>query len=125
MNIDILIIKRFIMKVYPFMILCSTFIEQNKLVRKIQYEWISQPIQLLFTRQLLCDLVLICVQRLATSAYKPARLGKSLLLGLSRRSGQTYPLVADRVASQPCFYFTFSITSFAATSPVLTGATSA
>ena len=65
------------------------------------------------------------VQRLATSAYKPARLGKSLLLGLSRRSGQTYPLVADRVASQPCFYFTFSITSFAATSPVLTGATSA
>ena len=46
---------------------------------------------------------LICVQRLATSAYKPARLGKSLLLGLSRRSGQTYPLVADRVASQPCF----------------------
>ena len=43
------------------------------------------------------------VQRLATSAYKPARLGKSLLLGLSRRSGQTYPLVADRVASQPYF----------------------
>ena len=41
------------------------------------------------------------VQRLATSAYKPARLGKSLLLGLSRRSEQTYPLVADRVASQP------------------------
>ena len=103
MNIDILIIKRFILKVYPFMILCSKFIEQNKLVRKIQYEWISQPIQVLFTRQLLCDLVLICVQRLATSAYKPARLGKSLLLGLSRRSGQTYPLVADRVASQPCF----------------------
>ena len=61
--------------------------------------------------KLLHDLVLICVQRLATSAYKPARLGKSLLLGLSRRSGQTY--------------FTFSITSFAATSPVLTGATSA
>ncbi|RBR29521.1 hypothetical protein EB18_01307 [Enterococcus cecorum] len=57
------------------------------------------------------DLVLICVQRLSTSTYKPARLGKSLLLGLSRRSGQTY--------------FTFSITSFAATSPVLTGATSA
>ena len=43
------------------------------------------------------------VQRLATSTYKPARLGKSLLLGLSRRSGQTYPLVADRVASRPCF----------------------
>ena len=62
------------------MILCSKFIEQNKLVRKIQYEWISQPIQLLFTRQ---------------------------------------------AASRPCFYFTFSITSFAATSPVLTGATSA
>ncbi|MDK2843546.1 MAG: hypothetical protein PWP69_338 [Enterococcus sp.] len=152
------------------MILCSKFIEQNKLVRKIQYEWISQPIQLLFTRQLHHDLVLICVQRLATSEHKPARLGKSLLLGLSRRSGQTYPLVADRVASQPLFdgvqqldivkfalplvkisfhpifsavgkhenffeasqaasrpyyYFTFSITSFAATSPVLTGATSA
>ena len=53
--------------------------------------------------KLLHDLVLICVQRLATSAYKPARLGKSLLLGLSRRSGQTYPLVADRVASQPYF----------------------
>ena len=51
------------------------------------------------------------VQRLAISTYKPARLGKSLLLRLSRRSGQTY--------------FTFSITSFAATSPVLTGATSA
>ena len=47
-------------------------------------------------------LVLIYVQRLATSAYKPARLGTSLLLGLSRRSGQTYPLVADRVASHPC-----------------------
>ena len=46
---------------------------------------------------------LICVQRLATSAYKPARLGKSLLLGLSRRSGQTYPLVADRVNLQPYF----------------------
>ena len=103
MNIDILIIKRFIRKVYSFMILCSKFIEQNKLVRKIQFEWISQPIQLLFTRQLLCDLVLICVQRLATSAYKPARLGKSLLLGLSRRSGKTYPLVADRVASQHFF----------------------
>ena len=44
---------------------------------------------------------LICVQRLATSAYKPARLGKSLLLGLSRRSGQTYPLVAKQVASHP------------------------
>ena len=53
----------------------------------------------------LCDpahiLGVICVQRLATSAYKPARLGKSSLLGLSRRSGQTYPLVADRVASHP------------------------
>ena len=49
------------------------------------------------------NLVLICVQRLATSTYKPARLGKSLLLGLSRRSGQTYPLVADRVTSRPCF----------------------
>ena len=47
------------------------------------------------------------VRRLATSAYKPARLGKSLLLGLSRRSGQTYPLVADRVASQPYFIFRF------------------
>ena len=46
---------------------------------------------------------LICVQRLAASAYKPARLGKSLLFGLSRRSGQTYPLVANRVASHPCF----------------------
>ncbi len=44
---------------------------------------------------------LICVRRLATSAYKPARLGKSLLLGLSRRSGQTYTLVADQVASHP------------------------
>ena len=44
---------------------------------------------------------LICVQRLAASAYKPARLGKSLLFGLSRRSGQTYPLVANRVASHP------------------------
>ena len=43
----------------------------------------------------------ICVRRLATSAYKPARLGKSLLFGLSRRSGQTYTLVADRVASHP------------------------
>ena len=41
------------------------------------------------------------VQRLATSAYKPARLGKSLLLGLSRRSGQTYPLVAAQVDLQP------------------------
>ena len=41
------------------------------------------------------------VNRLATSAYKPARLGKSLLFGLSRRSGQTYPLVADRVDLRP------------------------
>ena len=51
--------------------------------------------------KLLCYLINLCS---ATShfAYKPARLGKSLLLGLSRRSGQTYPLVADRVASQPC-----------------------
>ena len=45
--------------------------------------------------------IVICVWRVATSAYKPARLGKSLLLGLSRRSGQTYPLVADRPASHP------------------------
>ena len=28
------------------------------------------------------------VNRLATSAYKPPRLGKSLLFGLSRRGGQ-------------------------------------
>ena len=41
------------------------------------------------------------VNRLATSAYKPARLGKSLLFGLSRRSGQTYPLVAERVDLRP------------------------
>ena len=46
------------------------------------------------------------VNRLATSAYKPPRLGKSLLLGLSRRVGQTYPLVADRVDLQP--YFTYA-----------------
>ncbi|MCJ0535281.1 hypothetical protein V4S31_07100 [Enterococcus cecorum] len=43
------------------------------------------------------------VQRLTTSAYKPVRLGKYLLLGLSRRSGQPYPLVAEQVASQPLF----------------------
>ena len=43
----------------------------------------------------------LLVANQATSAYKPARLGKSLLLGLSRRSGQTYTLVADRVASHP------------------------
>ena len=55
-------------------------------------------------------LVLICVWRLATSAYKPARLGKSFLFGLSRRSGQTYPLVADRADLRPstslllCFF---------------------
>ncbi len=85
------------------MILCSKFIEQNKLVRKIQYEWISQPIQLLITRQAALLPCFDGVQRLATSTYKPARLGKSLLLGLSRRSGQTYPLVADRVASRPYF----------------------
>ena len=53
--------------------------------------------------KLLCYLIFDGVQRLATSTYKPARLGKSLLLGLSRRSGQTYPLVADRVASRPFF----------------------
>ena len=41
------------------------------------------------------------VNRLATSAYKPPRLVKSSLLGLSRRVGQTYPLVADQVALQP------------------------
>ena len=41
------------------------------------------------------------VNRLATSAYKPPRLGKSLLFGLSRRVGQTYPLVADQVDLQP------------------------
>ena len=45
--------------------------------------------------------LIICARRVATSAYKPARLGKSLLLGLSRRSGQPYPLVADRPASHP------------------------
>ena len=59
--------------------------------------------------ELLCDLFLICVQRLATSAYKPARLGKSLPFGLSRRSGQTYPLVADRVASHPFSYLLRSV----------------
>ena len=41
------------------------------------------------------------VNRLATSAYKPPRLGKSLLFGLSRRVGQSYPLLAEQVASQP------------------------
>ena len=41
------------------------------------------------------------VNRLATSAYKPPRLGKSLLFGLSRRVGQTYPLVAAQVGLQP------------------------
>ncbi|WP_211206405.1 hypothetical protein [Enterococcus cecorum] len=41
------------------------------------------------------------VNRLATSAYKPPCLGKYLLLGLSRRVGQTYPLVADQVDLQP------------------------
>ncbi len=46
------------------------------------------------------------VNRLATSAYKPPRLGKSLLLGLSRRVGQSYPLVADQVDLQP--YFTYA-----------------
>ncbi len=45
------------------------------------------------------------VQRLTTSAYKPVRLGKSLLFGLSRRSGQPYPLVAEQAASQPLFIF--------------------
>ena len=44
---------------------------------------------------------LISVNRLATSAYKPPRLGKSLLFGLSRRVGQTYPLVAAQVDLQP------------------------
>ena len=44
---------------------------------------------------------IICARRVATSAYKPARLGNSLLLRLSRRSGQPYPLVADRPASHP------------------------
>ncbi len=43
------------------------------------------------------------VNRLATSAYKPARLGKSLLFRLSQRSGQTYPLVADRVDLRPLY----------------------
>ena len=33
--------------------------------------------------------------------------------------------MSGRAASRPFYYFTFSITSFAATSPVLTGATSA
>ena len=46
-------------------------------------------------------LVIDGVNRLATSTYKPPRLGKSLLLGLSRRVGQPYPLVADRVDLQP------------------------
>ena len=40
------------------------------------------------------------VNRLATSAYKPPHLGKSLLLGLSRCVGQSYPLVADQVDLQ-------------------------
>ena len=48
------------------------------------------------------SIVSLLVAERVASAYKPARLGKSLLLGLSRRSGQTYPLVADRVASHPC-----------------------
>ena len=54
--------------------------------RALIRSWLTDPAH---------NYVLICVQRLATSAYKPARLGKSSLLGLSRRSGQTYPLVAD------------------------------
>ena len=44
---------------------------------------------------------IISVQRLATSAYKPARLEKSLLFGIFRRPGQTYPLMAVQVASHP------------------------
>ena len=61
--------------------------------------------------KLLCYLIFDGVQRLATSTYKPVRLGKSLLLGLSRRSGQTYPLVADRVASHPCLICVRRLTS--------------
>ena len=56
--------------------------------------------------------ILFSIRRKSTShfAYKPARLGKSFLFGLSRRSGQTYPLVADRADLRPstslllCFF---------------------
>ena len=49
--------------------------------------------------------ILFSIRRKSTShfAYKPARLGKSFLFGLSRRSGQTYLLVADRADLRP-FY---------------------
>ena len=125
MNIDNHIIKRFIRKVYPFMILCSKFIEQNKLVRKIQYEWISQPIQVLFTRQLLCDLVLICVQQLDIVKFALPLVKISFHPIFSAVGKHTNFFMSGQAASRPCFYFTFSITSFAATSSVLTGATSA
>ena len=125
MNIDIHIIKRFIRKVYPFMILCSKFIEQNKLVRKIQYEWISQPIQLLFTRQLHHDLVLICVQQLDIVKFALPLVKISFHPIFSAVGKHTNFFMSGRAASRLFYYFTFSITSFAATSPVLTGATSA
>ena len=59
--------------------------------------------------------ILYSIRRKSTShfSYKPARLGKSLLLGLSRRSGQTYPLVADQADLRPLFNLCSAGSSYA------------
>ncbi len=107
------------------MILCSKFIEQNKLVRKIQYEWISQPIQLLFTRQAASRPYFDGVQQLDIVKFALPLMKISFHPIFSAVGKHTNFFEASQAASRPFYYFTFSITSFAATSPVLTGATSA
>ncbi|OUZ18675.1 hypothetical protein A5869_000316 [Enterococcus cecorum] len=69
------------------------------------------------------NLVLICVQQLDIVKFALPLVKISFHPIFSVVGKHTNFFEASRAASQP--YFTFSITSFAATSPVLTGATSA
>ena len=75
--------------------------------------------------KLLHDLVLICVQRLDIVKFALQLVKISFHPIFSAVGKHTNFFEALQAALRPCFYFTFSITSFAATSPVLTGATSA
>ena len=69
------------------------------------------------------NLVLICVQQLDIVKFALPLVKISFHPIFSAIGKHTNFFETSRAALQP--YFTFSITSFAATSPVLTGATSA
>ncbi|CAI3360274.1 hypothetical protein CIRMBP1292_01645 [Enterococcus cecorum] len=75
--------------------------------------------------KLLCYLIFDGVQQLDIVKFALPLVKISFHPIFSAVGKHTNFFMSGRAASRPFYYFTFSITSFAATSPVLTGATSA